>query len=546
MATTTLKASDDPFFSVQEATYDLLRRLGLTTIFGNLGSTELPFLKNFPSDFQYILALQEASAVAMADAHAQATGKPTLVNLHTFAGIGNGMGNIPGAHMNKSPLIILGGQQTREMLVGDVYLTNVDETTLPKPWVKWAYQPVRAEDVPAAVMRAYATALQPPAGPVFISVPLDDWDKPASGSAVVRTVSTRVAPDPERVKIFADKIGGARNPVLIYGPGLEKAGGWDVGVRFAEKLQAPVLFSPFTERISFPVTHQQFQGSLPPAIGPASDRLRGFDLAIVVGAQVFRYYPYVAGSYLPDGTELLQITSDPTEAGTAFVGDSMLGDPHLALEALIDLVPENTKREWPSVRLPPLKVSSDGDVLYADEAFATLADSRPADAILVTESTSNVTELLNVWAITAPGSYYSFASGGLGWGAPAAVGVALALKTQGVKRPVVAVIGDGAFQYSIQCLYTAVQHNLPVVFVVVRNGEYGVLKDFAVLEHAPKAPGMDLPGLDIPSSAKGFGCRAIVAKSKREVREAFVAALGADSPTVITVPVKPEIRPLAQ
>ncbi len=351
MATTTLKASNDPFFSVQEATYDLLRRLGLTTIFGNLGSTELPFLKNFPSDFQYILALQEASAVAMADAHAQATGKPALVNLHTFAGVGNGMGNIPGAYMNKSPLIILGGQQTREMLVGDVYLTNVDETTLPKPWVKWSYQPVRAEDVPAAVMRAYATALQPPAGPVFISVPLDDWDKPALGSAVVRTVSTRVAPDPERVKIFADKIGGARNPVLIYGPGLEKAGGWDVGVRFAEKLQAPVLFSPFTERISFPVTHQQFQGSLPPAIGPASERLRGFDLAIVVGAQVFRYYPYVAGSYLPDGTELLQITSDPTEAGTAFVGDSMLGDPHLALEALIDLVPENTKREWPSVRL---------------------------------------------------------------------------------------------------------------------------------------------------------------------------------------------------
>ena len=355
MATTTLKASDDPFFSVQEATYDLLRRLGLTTIFGNLGSTELPFLKNFPSDFQYILALQEASAVAMADAYAQATGKPALVNLHTFAGVGNGMGNIPGAYMNKSPLIILGGQQTREMLVGDVYLTNVDETTLPKPWVKWSYQPVRAEDVPAAVMRAYATALQPPAGPVFISVPLDDWDKPASGSAVVRTVSTRVAPDPERVKIFADKIGGARNPVLIYGPGLEKAGGWDVGVRFAEKLQAPVLFSPFTERISFPVTHQQFQGSLPPAIGPASERLRGFDLAIVVGAQVFRYYPYVAGSYLPDGTELLQITSDPTEAETAFVGDSMLGDPQLALEALIDLVPENTKRDWPSSPRPPLR-----------------------------------------------------------------------------------------------------------------------------------------------------------------------------------------------
>jgi benzoylformate decarboxylase len=185
-------------FSVQEAAYELLRRLGLTTIFGNLGSTELPFLKNFPPDFQYVLALQEASAVAMADGYAQATGKPAVVNLHTFAGTGNGMGNISGAYMNKSPLIILCGQQTREMLVGDVYLTNVAATALPEPWVKWSYQPVRAEDVPAAIMRAYAVALQPPAGPVFLSVPLDDWDKPALGRAEVRAVSTRGAPDPER------------------------------------------------------------------------------------------------------------------------------------------------------------------------------------------------------------------------------------------------------------------------------------------------------------------------------------------------------------
>jgi benzoylformate decarboxylase len=538
--------NEDNSLTVQGATYELLRRLGLTTIFGNPGSTELPFLKNFPSDFQYILALQEASAVAMADGYAQATGKPALVNLHTFAGTGNGMGNINGAYLNKTPLIILSGQQTREMLVGEAYLTNVEETFLPKPWVKWSYQPARAEDVPAAIMRAYAVAAQPPAGPVFLSVPLDDWDKPALGSAVVRTVSTRVAPDPERVKTFADKIGSARSPVLIYGPGLERAGGWDIGVRFAEKLQAPVLLSPYTEKSSFPVTHPQFQGVLPPAIGPLCERLRGFDLAIVVGAQVFRYYPYIAGSYLPDGTELLQITSDPNEAATAFVGDSMLGDPQLAMEALVDLIPEKSKRDWPSLRLPPLKVSSDGDVLYADEAFSTLAESRPDDAILVVESTSNATELAFAWGgVTAPGSFYSFASGGLGWGGPAAVGIAQALKTQGIKRPVVAVIGDGAFQYSVQCLYTAAQHRLPVVFVVIRNGEYGVLKDFAVLEKAPDVPGLDLPGLDIPAIAKGFGCHAVEAKSKKEVREAFVAALGADLPTVITVPVKPEIRPLA-
>lgn len=531
--------------TVQEATYELLRRLGLTTIFGNPGSTEEPFLKNFPPDFQYVLALQEASAVAMADGYAQATKKPVLVNLHTSVGTGNGMGNIIGAYMNKTPLIILSGQQTREMLVGETYLTNVEETTLPKPWVKWSYQPARAEDVPAAIMRAYAAALQPSAGPVFLSVPLDDWDKPALGSAVVRTVSTRVAPDPERLKTFADKICSARNPLLVYGPDLEKAGGWDIGIKFAEKLQAPVVLSPFTDRVSFPVTHPQFQGSLPPAIGPLCERLRGFDLAIVVGAQVFRYYPYVAGSYLPDGTELLQITSDPNEAATAFVGDSVLGDPQLALDALIDFVPNNPLREWPPLRLPPLKVSSGADPLFANEAFSTLAESRPDDTILVAESTSNQTELLTTWPITSSESYYSFASGGLGWGAPAAVGIALALKTQGVKRPVVAVIGDGAFQYSIQCLYTAVQHKLPVVFVVPRNGEYGVLKDFAILEESPNVPGLDLPGLDIPYSAAGFGCQAVVAKSKTELNKAFLAALGADRPTVITVPIEPESRPLA-
>ena len=177
--------------TVHEATYNLLRRLGLTTVFGNPGSTEQPFLKNFPKDFQYVLGLQEASAVAMADGFAQGTKKPVLVNLHSGAGTGNGMCNIMTAFQNKTPLIITAGQQTREMILGDPYLTNRDETLLPKPWVKWAYQPVRAQDVPGAIIRAYATAVQPPAGPVYVSIPLDDWDQPALGEAVIRSVERR-------------------------------------------------------------------------------------------------------------------------------------------------------------------------------------------------------------------------------------------------------------------------------------------------------------------------------------------------------------------
>src|ERR1700689_5634876 len=223
----------EPQMTVHQATYNLLRRLGLTTMFGNPGSTEEPFLKNFPKDFQYVLGLQEASVVAMADGFAQGTRKPVLVNLHSGAGTGNGMGNIMTAFQKKTPLIITAGQQTREMIICDPLLTNRDETMLPRPYVKWAYEPKRAEDVPRAIMRAYALALHPPAGPVYVSIPLDDWDKTALGPADVRTVSDRIGPDPERLKEFAEKINGAKNPVLVYGAEIEKAGAWSGGVAIA-------------------------------------------------------------------------------------------------------------------------------------------------------------------------------------------------------------------------------------------------------------------------------------------------------------------------
>jgi len=232
--------------TVWAATYDLLRALKLTTIFGNPGSTEQPFLKNFPDDFQYILGLQEASVVAMADGFAQATRHPALVNLHTSAGTGNGMGNIMTAFLNKTPLIITAGQQTREMILCEPMLTNRDETTLPRPYVKWAYQPARAQDVPGAIMRAYALALQPPSGPVYVSIPLDDWDQAALGPAVVRTVSARFAPDGERLREFAERISASKRLALVYGQEIDRSGGWDAGVALAEKLNAPVFHAPNT------------------------------------------------------------------------------------------------------------------------------------------------------------------------------------------------------------------------------------------------------------------------------------------------------------
>jgi benzoylformate decarboxylase len=527
--------------TVHEVTYDLLRKLGLTTVFGNPGSTEQTFLKNFPDDFTYVLGLQEASVLAMADGFAQSTGKPALVNVHTGAGTGNAMGNLVAAYKGNVPLIVTAGQQTREMVLCEPYLTNKDENLLPLPWVKWAYQPARAEDVPAAFMRAYTVALQPPAGPVFLSIPLDDWEKPALGPAVVRTVSHRVAPDTERLRGFADRINRAQRPLLVFGPEVDRSGAWDAGVAFAEKVGAPVYSSPLPDRASFPEDHPRFAGPLPMTIAGVSEVLRGHDLVVVIGAQVFRYYPYVPGEYLPAGTELLQITADPALAGAAPVGDSVIGDALLALEQLVDMVDDHSDRPAPAAQARSREiVDSASPPLTTDAVWSTLSTVKPADSPLVTESTSTMAQQLRWLPTTRPASFFATASGGIGWGVPAAVGIALGDRARGVNRTVVATIGDGSFQYSVQAIWTAAQNRLPVVFVVMRNGEYSILKSFAVLEKTPGVPGMDLPGLDIASIAAGFGCRAINVDSTEKLAEEFSTALGADGPTVIVVPTKPQ------
>jgi benzoylformate decarboxylase len=526
--------------TVHEVTYDLLRSLGLTTVFGNPGSTEQTFLKDFPDDFTYVLGLQEASVLAMADGFAQCTGKPALVNIHTAAGTGNAMGSLVAAYKGNTPLIVTAGQQTREMVLCEPYLSNPDETVFPQPWVKWAYQPARAQDVPAAFMRAYTVALQPPAGPVFLSIPLDDWEKPALGPAVLRTVSHRVSPDAARLGEFGRRINAAQRPALVFGPEVDRSGAWDAGVAFAEKIGAPVYGGALPDRASFPEDHRLYQGQLPMTVAGVSEVLGGYDLVVVVGAQVFRYYPYVAGEYLPAGTELLQITADPHLAATAPVGDSVIGDTLLALEQLADIIDDHSDRQVPARLAPTDSVDLTGSApLAPDAVWATLSTVKPADSPLVTESTSTLAQQVRFLPSTRPSSFFATASGGIGWGVPGAVGIALGDRARGVTRTVVATIGDGSFQYSVQAIWTAAQHRLPIVFVVMRNGEYSILKSFAVLEKTPGVPGLDLPGLDIVSLAIGFGCRAVEVNSTEKLAAEFTTALNTHGPTVIVVPTSP-------
>lgn len=540
--------------TVRHATYDLLRQLGLTTIFGNPGSTEETFLQDYPEDFRYILGIHEASVIGMADGYAQATRHPALVNIHTAAGAGNALGTTLTAFQNRTPLIITAGQQTRDMLLLDPWLANHDPQTILQPYVKWAYQPVRPQDVPAAFMRAYAVALQPPAGPVFLSIPLDDWDAESTIALPARSVATRVGPDPARLAEFAEVVAAADDPVLVLGSDVARGDGWGQAVALAERLGVKVWAAPSSERPPFPEDHPLYAGGLPFSQGGLSEKLAGHDVILVIGAAVFRYYPWVPGDYIPAGSRLLHITSDPDESGRAPVGDSLIGDAVLALEALSALVPERPSRATVSRQdhglapHPAIEASvSDpdhGGRMTARQLFRVLRSAAPDDTVLVEETPSNLADLHAEWPITRPDSFYAFASGALGWDLPAAVGVALAERDSGRDRPVLAVIGDGSLQYSVQAIYTAVQQELPLVIVVPANGEYAILKAFGVLEGTPNVPGLDIPGLHPATIAEGYGATGVVAESAAQVRAALADGFARRGPTLIEVPIDPAVPAL--
>jgi benzoylformate decarboxylase len=524
--------------TVREATYELWRAHGMTTIFGNPGSTELPMLAEFPDDFRYVLGLQEAVVVGMADGYAQASGTVGHANLHTAPGVGNGMGAIFNAQANHTPLLLTAGQQVRPHLTMQANLTNRDATRMPEPLVKWSYEPPRAEEVPAAISRAIHTAAMAPKGPALVSIPMDDWS--AEAPAVVthsigRAVGNRAAPAPADVAALAERLAAAERPVLVAGPDIDASGGWEDAVALAERQRLPVWAIPATGggRLGFPEDHAGFQGILPPAIGPIAETLAGHDLILVVGASAFSYYPYVPGELLPEGADLLLITSDPDEAARAPMGDAIVADVALALEALVAALGESGREPAPR-REGPIE-PPELDPISGTEAMATLADVFPEDGIVVLEAPSSTLALRNQLRISRPGSYFFGAGGGLGFGLAAAVGVQLAQPD----RPVVCVVGEGSAQYAITALWSAVAYRTPVTFCVLRNSEYAILKFFAAAEGLEEAPGLDLPDLDTAAVARGYGVPARAVEGAEDLRAALAEAIVEEGPTLVEVGVAP-------
>ena len=237
--------------NVREATIALLRELRINTVFGNPGSTELPLFREFPEDFRYILGLHEGVVVGMADGYAQATRNAAFVNLHSAVGVGNAMGAVFTAFKNRTPLVITAGQQARSILPFDPFLASREATELPKPYVKWSVEPGRAEDVPLAIQRAYHIAMTEPRGPALVSVPVDDWDRPATPTAP-RKVSQRLRPDPEVLAEIGAALDAAERPAFVVGSAIDRADAFGEVVELAERHQARVFMAPLIGRCGFP------------------------------------------------------------------------------------------------------------------------------------------------------------------------------------------------------------------------------------------------------------------------------------------------------
>lgn len=517
--------------TVREATFGLLRTFGMTTIFGNPGSTELPMFRDFPAGFRYVLGLQESIVVGMADGFAQATRGAALVNLHSAAGVGHALGNLFTAYRNQTPLVVTAGQQARSILPYEPFLYAERATEFPRPYVKWACEPARAEDVPAAIARAYYVAMQPPRGPTFVSIPIDDWDRSCEPLAP-REVSQRVLGDAAALARAAAALGGAARPVLVAGAGVAREDAWEEIIALAERHEAPVWAAPFAARNAFPEQHRLFAGFLPAHRAGIVQRLAGHDLVLVLGAPAFTYHTEGDGPHLPAGAQLIQIVDDPAIAAWSPVGSAIVGSLRPALQALLaGPLPARRPAPPPRTRAPRLSATRLTDA-YLLQQMAAL---RPGGSILVEEAPSTRAALHDYLPILERDTFYTCASGGLGYALPAAVGVALG-------RPgekVIALLGDGSSMYSIQALWSAAQHRLPITFVIVRNGCYEGLNEFGRLFQMDDIPGAELPGLDYCALAHGHGIEATRVTRCEELDAALTRAFASATPTLLEVQVEP-------
>ena len=533
--------------SGRDALLEVLDSEGVTHVFGNPGTTELPLIDALAarSDITYVLVLQEASAVGMADGYAQATGRPAFLNLHTSAGLGNAIGNLTNAVANRTPLVVTAGQQDRRHLHADPMLGG-DLVGLAAPVCKWTHEVTNLGELGTILRRAFNDAAAPPAGPVFVSLPMNLLDEEGDAPVPAKsTIDRRTTPTADALHALAAALADTAPEDLAIVLADEARDAAEQTTALADALGCAVHTASLHTAFLFPPAHPRFAGTLPASAAQIADVLGRYRRVLVLGDHPFMAYPYSPGSAVPATTELLHVAADPTRLGRihpTVLG--LVGDPAATAAALLPLLPQRPPQ--PSARqeeIDRLEDTARGRYgpapIHPMAAAHALLRAIPPGTPVVDEAITTGTYVRGFHHATTPRSYFFARGGGLGWGMPAAVGVALAQD-----QPVLAVVGDGSAMYSPQALWTAARHNLPVVFAVVNNRQYLILKraldsrkDAAAQHQNYVAMDLDSPPVDFVALAQSMGVTAAKVDAAGDIEAAVHAALQRGGPTLLEIPI---------
>ena len=551
--------SSDKTFG-RDAFLSLLVDEGVTHLFGNPGTTELPIMHALSdhTSLTYVLGLQESVVVAMADGFCRASGKLAACNVHVAPGLGNALGAIYNANLSGSPIIITAGQQEQGhgLMEPLLYGPLVD---MARPLVKWATEITRIEDVPRIVRRAAKIALAPPTGPVFLSLPGDILNKSAALNLGRRTrVDAMTYPSDESLRRLSERIMAAKQPVLLAGTEIVRSDALTEAAELAEVLGAPVYQQTVPHGAHFFSEHPAFMGALTRIQDQVRSTLSPYDLMICIGADVLQMSVWSETDPLPPDLPIIQIGLRDWEMGKNYPAEMALrSDVKETLQKLIPQLRElqNTKRKKTNVaalenftqnnwsthrrqRRQDISARGDESSIDPDWLMMRIADCIPADAIIVDEGLTTSKNLLHFLPHRDRYSYFGMVSGGIGWGIAAAVGVQLAQPN----RRVVAISGDGSAMYSPQALWTAAHLELPILFLIFNNQGYRILKERLLAFHGnDQYIGMNLrePSIDFTGLATSFGMRAKKITETAQFEAAFKPAVISDAPCLFEIMLQP-------
>lgn len=554
------------YLSGSHAMLQMLADAGVPYLFGNPGTTELPLMDALIDDrrIRYILGLQEVPVMAMADGYAQASRKLGVVNLHISCGLGHAMGILYNAFRAGTPLLVTAGQQDRRLMLEEPILWG-QMVEVARPWTKWAVEVNRVQDLPTALRRAIQTALTPPTGPVFLSIPIDVQSEIAELDLTpAKPLDRRVRPPLGALQQAALTLAQATNPAILVGSRVVEADAVTELVGVAEQLGAPVISESGTThgRLSFPTDHPLYAHGLPLWSPEVRNRLNDFDCLLVVGMDLLRQYVYYEPSRaIPEHIRIVHLDEDPWQLGKNYpVEVGLIGDPKVGLAELGQLLAQTFTPEqrdagvaraarWQAVHAEQ-RAQLEADAAAARDRrplaplamMASLARILPPNVAVVEEAvTTTNTTFERLGVLKDPTGYFGHRGWALGWGLGCALGVKLAWPD----RPVLALLGEGAAMYGIQGLWSAARYQLPVTFIICNNAQYQILKVGANQLGLPGAQsgqfvGLDLvqPEVDFVGLAKSLGIEAVRITEPAELAAQAYQSMTGDKPRLIEVPLE--------